>query len=51
MEVFKEGAAEFFGLDVKIVAPAETEIKSIDIRTNAMDYLFYTDEDEYLHFV
>ncbi len=50
MEVFKEGAAEFFGLDVKIVAPAETEIKNIDIRTNAMDYLFYTDDDEYLHF-
>jgi predicted transposase/invertase (TIGR01784 family) len=50
MEVFKEGAAEFFGLDVKIIAPAETEIKNIDIRTNAMDYLFYTDEDQYLHF-
>ena len=50
MEVFKDGAAEFFGLDVKIIAPAETEIKNIDIKTNAMDYLFYTDNDEYLHF-
>ena len=50
MEVFKDGAAEFFGLDVKIIAPAETEIKNIDIKTNAMDYLFYTDDGEYLHF-
>ncbi|OOM76349.1 hypothetical protein CLPUN_27360 [Clostridium puniceum] len=50
MEVFKEGAAEFFGLNVKISAQAETEIKNIDIKTNAMDYLFYTDNDEYLHF-
>ena len=50
MEVFKEGAAEFFGLDIKIIAPAETEIKNINIITNAMDYLFYTDDDEYLHF-
>jgi len=31
MEVFKESAAEFFGLDVKIIAPAETEIKNIHI--------------------
>jgi len=50
MEVFKDGAAEFFNLDVKIIAPAETEIKNIDIKTNAMDYLFYTDDDKYLHF-
>lgn len=50
MEVFKDGAAEFFGLDVKIIAPAETEIKNIDIKTNVMDYLFYTDSGEYLHF-
>lgn len=50
MEVFKMSAAEFFGLDVNIIAPAETEIKNIDIKTNAMDYLFYTDDDEYLHF-
>lgn len=50
MEVFKEGAAEFFGLNVKIIASAETEIKNIDIITNAMDYLFYTDDNEYLHF-
>lgn len=50
MEVFKEGAAEFFGLNFKIIASAETEIKNIDIITNAMDYLFYTDDDEYLHF-
>ncbi|PRR81776.1 DUF4351 domain-containing protein [Clostridium vincentii] len=50
MEVFKEGAAEFFDLDEKIIAPAETEIKNIDIKTNVMDYLFYTDSGDYLHF-
>lgn len=50
MEVFKGGAAEFFGLDIKIIAPAETEIKNIDIKTNAMDYLFYIENGEYLHF-
>jgi len=50
MEVFKEGAAEFFDLDVKIIASAETEIKNIDIKTNVMDYLFYTDSGDYLHF-
>ena len=50
MEVFKDGAAEFFGLDVNIIAPAETEIKNIDIKTNAMDYLFYTEDGGYLHF-
>jgi len=33
-----------------LIAPAETEIKNIDIKTNAMDYLFYTDDGEYLHF-
>lgn len=44
MEVFKIGAAELFGLDANI---KRNEIKNIDIKTNAMDYLFYTD-DEYL---
>lgn len=50
MEVFKDGAAEFFDLDVKIIAPAETEITNINIKTNAMDYLFYIENGEYLHF-
>lgn len=50
MEIFKSGAAEFFDLDVNIIAPAETEIKNIDIKTNAMDYLFYTEDGGYLHF-
>jgi hypothetical protein len=50
MEIFKDSASEFFDLDLKIIAPAETEIKNIDIKTNAMDYLFYTANGEYLHF-
>ena len=40
MEIFKDGASDFFNLNVDILAPAETEIKNIDIKTNAMDYLF-----------
>ncbi|AGF57837.1 hypothetical protein B0P06_003854 [Clostridium saccharoperbutylacetonicum] len=50
MEIFKDSASEFFDLDLKIIAPAETEIKSIDIKTNVMDYLFYTSNGNYLHF-
>jgi len=42
MEIFKDGASKFFDLNFKITAPAETEIKNIDIKTNAMVYLFYT---------
>ncbi|GKU24374.1 hypothetical protein CFOLD11_12000 [Clostridium folliculivorans] len=50
MEFFKDNAVEFFGIDTKIVAPAETEIKNVDIKTNYTDYLFYTEDDNYLHF-
>ncbi|SHJ10410.1 protein of unknown function [Clostridium cavendishii DSM 21758] len=50
MEIFKDSASEFFNLDVKLKKPAQTEIKNIDIKTSAMDYLFYTETDDYLHF-
>jgi len=50
MEFFKDNAVKFFGIDTKIIAPAETEIKNIDIKTNFMDYLFYTEDGNYLHF-
>ena len=50
MEVFQQNAVNFFKINAKIVAPAETEIKSIKIKTNFMDYLFYTDDGNYLHF-
>ena len=50
MEVFQQNAVNFFKINTKIVAPAETEIKSIKIKTNFMDYLFYTDDGNYLHF-
>jgi len=50
MEFFKDNAVKFFGIDAKIIAPAETEIKNIDIKTNFMDYLFYTEDGNYLHF-
>jgi len=50
MEFFKDNAVEFFGIDTKIVAPADTEIKNIEIKTNYTDYLFYTEDGGYLHF-
>lgn len=50
MEFFKDNAILFFGLDTKILTPAETEIKNIDIKTNYADYLFYTEDGSYLHF-
>ncbi len=50
MEFFKDNAVKFFGIDMKIIAPAETEIKNIDIKTNYTDYLYYTDDGNYLHF-
>lgn len=50
MEVFKDNAVKFFGINTKIIAPAETEIKNIDIKTNYTDYLFYTEDGNYLHF-
>ncbi|MBK1813196.1 DUF4351 domain-containing protein [Clostridium sp. YIM B02505] len=50
MEFFKDNAVNFFGIDTKIVAPADTEIKNVDIKTNYTDYLFYTEDNNYLHF-
>lgn len=50
MEFFKDNAVKFFGINTKIIAPAETEIKNVDIKTNYIDYLFYTEDGGYLHF-
>ncbi len=50
MDIFKDNAVKFFGIDTKILFPAETEIKNVDIKTNYTDYLFYTEDGEYLHF-
>jgi len=50
MRIFQQSAVNFFNINTKIIAPAETEIKNIDIKTNYMDYLFYTDDGNYLHF-
>ncbi|MCB2288523.1 DUF4351 domain-containing protein [Clostridium sp. CS001] len=50
MEFFKDNAVKFFGINTKILAPAETEIKNIEIKTNHTDYLFYTEDGGYLHF-
>lgn len=45
MDIFKESAVGFFGINTRIIAPAETEIKNIEIKTNFTDYLFYTDDE------
>lgn len=42
MDIFKQSAVDFFGIDAKILGSAETEIKDIQINTNFVDYLFYT---------
>ncbi|OAA83837.1 DUF4351 domain-containing protein [Clostridium ljungdahlii] len=48
--IFGQSAVNFFNIDTKIIAPAETEIKNIEIKTGYTDYLFYTDDGNYLHF-
>lgn len=50
MEVFRQSAVGFFGINTSIIAPAETEIKNIEIKTSYTDYLFYTEDGNYLHF-
>lgn len=50
MNIFTQSAVEFFGVDTKIIAPASTEIKNIEINTNYIDYTFYTEDGNYLHF-
>jgi hypothetical protein len=50
MDIFKQSAVDFFGITTKIIAPAQTEIKNIEINTSFTDYLFYTEDGNYLHF-
>lgn len=50
MEIFQQSAVSFFNIGTKIIAPAETEIKNIEIKTGYTDYLFYTEDGSYLHF-
>ena len=50
MNYFKDSAVNFFGIDTKITKPADIEIKNVDIKTNYLDYLFYTEDGNYLHF-
>ena len=48
--IFQQSAVNFFNIDTKIIAPAETEVKNIEIKTGYTDYLFYTYDGNYLHF-
>lgn len=50
MEIFQQSAVDFFNINTKIIAPAEIEIKNIEIKTKYTDYLFYTEDGNYLHF-
>lgn len=50
MDFFRQSAVVFFGIDTKITTPAETELKDIKINTHIMDYTFYTEDGNYIHF-
>jgi predicted transposase/invertase (TIGR01784 family) len=50
MDIFKQSAVNFFNLKTKIIAPANTELKDVSIKTNFTDYTFYTEDGNYLHF-
>ena len=50
MECFADTAADFFNLDAKVMLPARTELPDIDIKKVYIDYLFYTQDGDYLHF-
>ncbi|MCX7695925.1 MAG: DUF4351 domain-containing protein [Caloramator sp.] len=50
LNMFSQSAVKFFGIDKRIIAPANTEIKNIEINTNYTDYIFYTDDGSYIHF-
>lgn len=50
MNIFQQNAVHFFNINTKIIAPAQTELKNIDIKTNYTDFLFYTSDGGYLHF-
>ncbi|CAB1262556.1 hypothetical protein CLOSBL3_20487 [Clostridiaceae bacterium BL-3] len=39
LDVFKEDALEFFGIKVKIITAARTELKNLQIDTSFMDYI------------
>lgn len=50
MNTFTQSAVEFFGVKKRIIAPATTEIKNIEISSSFTDYTFYTEDGNYLHF-
>jgi predicted transposase/invertase (TIGR01784 family) len=50
MNIFQQSAVSFFNINTKIIAPAQTELKNIDIKTSYTDFLFYTSDGGYLHF-
>lgn len=50
MNIFQQSAVNFFNINTKIIAPAQTELKNIDIKTSYTDFLFYTSDGGYLHF-
>ena len=50
MELFKGDAVKFFGIDVKVTAPARSELTHIPIQRKTDDWLWETDEDSFVHF-
>lgn len=50
MDVFKEDALKFFGINSKIITSARTEMKNLSISTSFMDYTFLLDDGSFVHF-
>lgn len=50
LDVFKEDALKFFGIDSKIITAARTELKDLQINTSFMDYTFLLDDGSFIHF-
>jgi len=50
MDIFKEDALKFFGIEGKIITSARTEIKHLEVTTSFMDYSFLLDDGSIIHF-
>ena len=50
MELFKGDAVKFFGINMRIIASARTELTHIPVQRKTDDWLWETDEDSFLHF-
>jgi predicted transposase/invertase (TIGR01784 family) len=50
MDIFAESGLKFFGIYKKVKEVAPTELVTLDIHKNYMDYTFLMEDDTYIHF-